>query len=71
MRPLILLSLSLLSLACLGCNTEPRYQLVSMGDGPIYKIDTRTGQVWMIYKNLSYEVHEGQLPEASEGQGGE
>jgi hypothetical protein len=53
MRALALLPLLLLSAAC---NSEPRYQLVRLDDRSAYRIDTKTGEVWVIYENESYEV---------------
>lgn len=45
-----------LVLSVLACNSEPRYQLVRLSDRAAYKIDTKTGEVWLIYEMDSYEV---------------
>lgn len=56
------LALSPLLLLVLACNAEPRYQIVSAGKESAYRLDTKTGEMWLIVSNQSYLVLD---PEAS------
>jgi hypothetical protein len=39
-----------------ACNPAPRYQLVPRNDREVYRIDTQTGEVWLISGVQSFAV---------------